>query len=166
MDFITTVLHFSWEALTWILASEERLALWMGGQGISIWLQILVLSLANMLLITIELLAIHILSKWKLLSRIRTPGILKKLTHNKPVSYQDLFLFSFTPSMQKFGSIALYARWQQLRWRGFMAMSLGGTVRLFFYPILGQLVWVLIVALLVVRVFYWWQDSSLNGSSK
>lgn len=164
MEIIIDILARLGDWLTWIFTAEERLALLMNGYDVSIKKQIAVLTLVNMVLILIELLIIHVLSYLPLIKRIRTPRIIKKLAHDKPVTYQDLFLFAFTPGMQKFGVIAYYARRQRLGIIGYIALALGGMSRVSTYPFMGNFIWILIAALLAIRVFFWWHANNQSGT--
>lgn len=164
METIIDILVRLGDWLTWIFTAEERLALLMNGYEVSIQTQIAVLTLANMVLILIELLIVHILTYLPLIKHIRTPRIIKKLAHDKPVAYQDLFLFALAPGMQKFGVIAYHARRQRLGIWGYFALALGGMSRVATYPFMGNIVWVLIVALFSIRIFFWWYGNNQSST--
>lgn len=163
MDLISIVV-FIWDAITWVFTCEERLALLMAEHGIDTMDQILILVGVNSLMIAAEVGFFILCSKIKYFRNIKTPEILKKLTHGKPLSYQDLFIFGFTPGMQKFGSLGFVARRSQLGFRGYLSLCLGGMCRVATYPFLGPIIWVLISALVIVRVFYWLRDGVNNAN--
>lgn len=163
LDFLVRI----WDALLWALTSEEKLALWLEARGVPKEQQVAILIGVNTLMIAAEIGLFVLCSKVKFLKKAKIPSILLKLTHGKPMGYHDLFLLAFTPGMQKFGSFAFMTRRSQLGFLGYVSLCIGGICRVATYPFLGDVIWVLIGALVVVRVFYWLRDGAnyINGAN-
>ncbi len=138
MDFsaiVSDILRIVWEALTWFFNAEERLAIHMERYGLPYLHQVAILTTANVLLILSEFGLVHLAwtsSDW--VKNLKTPGFLKKVAHQKPVTLVDLFLFAFIPiGTQKVGVVAFHAKREQFGFRGFAALAIGGMLRVSFY---------------------------------
>lgn len=146
------------------------------------WNRILVLQIANILLITLELLFLmsikrgsRAISQMKTdnfllrnlkkigtwLIRLKTPKPLAKFGGWKKISFFSQAMFALTPDFQKVGVIVSFFRNNRdnLVWYvaflynliGMIPVFVGGAVRMFLYPFMGQRIWILVLAMITLR---------------
>lgn len=97
-----------------------------------------------------------------LLIRLKTPKPLAKFGGWGKIGFFGLAMFGLTPDFQKFGVISVFFRTNrgELPWwrallrniRGLVPVFCGGAVRIVVYPLMGKRIWMLVLAMIVVRL--------------
>lgn len=96
------------------------------------------------------------------LIQLKTPKPLARIGGWQKVGFFGLAMFGLTPDFQKFGVLSIFFRTNrsELPWRrallynirGLVPVFYGGAVRIIIYPLMGKRIWVLVLAMIVVRL--------------
>lgn len=84
-------------------------------------------------------------------------GRLRKLENenggSKRLTLRDMFLTAATPYIAKLATIAMVFQWREHKWRGFLAVWIGGCLRIAAYPFIGKWVFAIVGVYLFVRLW-------------
>lgn len=143
---IHQLLELIWTVLVWIFNPVEKLSLLLSAHKVSLNLHLILIVSANQLLIVGEHLLCHLFFGSR---EIRTPDWLIHLTRGRQIESQHLYICGALPVTQKIGVFLFHSRRHRLGWRGFVALSLGGSTRVAIYPFLPDVVIQLVIIILI-----------------
>jgi hypothetical protein len=163
-NYLWLILQYSWDGFTWIFHAEERMAMQFDTWGMPLMWQMPILVAFNALLIAIEIAIYSGLFRFRKTKEPKTPRLVLKITRGKPIGPVELMIMAFVPWGQKFGCFVFATQRKYFGLRGYIALCIGGTLRLVLVVFLPkELIWVMIIGMLVSRLASFWLENGRHA---